>query len=304
MGDAATAIGVIVNPRAGLGRGLRLLPRLAATLQTVSETSHLHVTAARGEATTVARELALAGARLVVAVGGDGTVNEVANGLLAAGRPEVALGIVAAGRGVDFARTLGIEDDPAAALLAACRGAALPLDAVEADFAGERRFLVNAGGMGLDAAVAARAERTRLPGRRSSYWAALGAVLPRFRPFAVEVEADGERFAGKALTVVVANGASFGGGFELLPHARLDDGLFDLAVVGDLSAFDLLRHLPRLADGGHLDHPKFWYRTARAARVAFPGGDRPRLQLDGEVVDTGRAGVAFALHPGALRVSK
>ena len=304
MGEPPVAIGVIVNPRAGMGRGLRMLPRLAVTLRAIAEPSELLVTAERGEAIAVARRLAEAGARLVVAVGGDGTVNEVANGLLTANRPGVALGVVSAGRGIDFAQTLGIASDPEAALLDACRGQIVFLDAVEVSFAGNRRWLINGGGLGLDAAVAARADTARFPGRQTSYWAALAAVAPRYRPFPVELEVDGERISMRALTVVVANGPSFGGGFQIVPEARLDDGAFDLALVGAVSALDLIRYLPRLARGGHLDHPKVRHLPARSARVTLTGDEVREMQIDGELVALGGREVTFTVRPGALQLSR
>src|SRR5690242_6780408 len=101
----AHPIGVIVNPKAGGGKGLKILPQIEATLQALDQPHHLHVTTAPGEAIEVAHRFALAGLPIVVAVGGDGTVNEVANGLLTSGR-SVALGVLPAGRGRDFARAI------------------------------------------------------------------------------------------------------------------------------------------------------------------------------------------------------
>jgi len=304
MAEAGATIGVVLNPRAGGGRALRLLPRLAAALADGDEPSYLHVTERPGGATAVARRLAAAGARLVVAVGGDGTVHEVANGLLTTHPRDCALGVVAAGRGGDFATVLGIPRDPVEALRAACRGEPRPIDVAWADFGGVRRAVVNAGGVGIDAEVARLSAGRRLPGRHGPYLAALAGVLPRFRPFEVTVSADDTRLAGRAIAVVVANGPALGGGFTLLPGARIDDGRLDLAVVGDVSALDVVRHLPRLFKGEPVHNPKFRRLAACSVQVVVSGPAPLRLQLDGEVMPEPITAVSFAIEPAALKVAR
>lgn len=303
MGDGSVAIGVIVNPRAGGGRTLGLLPALAAELQRIGEPSHLYVSGGGEETIGAASRMARAGARLVVAVGGDGTCNEVANGLLRAGETRAALGVVATGRGVDFATALGVPGDPVAALAAACRADVRRIDACRVEFAGGERFLVNAGGVGIDAEVARRAGRSRLGGRRGPYLVALGAALPRFRPFAVTVEADGERLAGRVLAVVVGNGPTMGGGFALAADAVLDDGLLDVAVVGGVSALDLLRRGPTLARGERVEHRALHRRRVAAIWVEIAEDRAVRLQIDGEVVAEPGRRIGFTVLPGALRVA-
>lgn len=298
------AIGVVVNPRAGGGRAGRLVPVLAEALRGVGEPARIHVTAEPRHAFVVARRLVDEGARLVVAVGGDGTCNEVANGLLADEGTGAALGVVAAGRGNDLAAALGVPRAPRAALLGACAGQARAIDVARVTPAsGRSRFLINTGGLGIDGAVAERAAAGRLPGRRAPYLAALAAVLPRFDPFVATVEADGGWFEGPVLSVVVGNGAAFGGGFSILPGARLDDGVLDVAVIGDVSAWDVVRYLPRLSAGGHFAHPKVRRFGMRAMRVEVRGGRAVPLQIDGEVAGvSGR--VEFEVVPGRLRVAR
>ena len=294
------AIGVILNPKAGGGRALRLLPRVVAALRELDELHHVHVTAAPGEAIEVARRFAGDGMRLVVAVGGDGTLNEVANGLLAAEGGPVPLGVVPAGRGADFVRTLDGPKDPAAALARICRVAPRPIDVGRATFAdGTSRAFVNVGGLGFDAAVAVRAANSRLPGSTIPYLRGLAGALVRYRNLPMTVDADGAHFAGLIRSVVVANGKFFGGGMKIVPAAALDDGLLDLAILGDLTRLDLVRNVPRVYRGTHVTHPKFTHLTARSIRVesAAPA----QVQLDGELVGT--APVTFTVEPGALRVA-
>lgn len=306
MVDDSVAIGVIVNPRADGGRALQVVPALAAALQRLDEPSYLSISTGPAEATATSRRLAETGARLVVAVGGDGTVNAVAAGLLAAGSPTTALGVVAAGRGLDFATALGVPNDPLAALSRALGGKVRRLDACRVECDGDRRdlCLVNAGGVGIDAEVAVRSAGGRVPGRRAPYLVALAAALPRFRPFAVEVEADGERTSERVLSVVVGNGPALGGGFALVPDAVMDDGMLDVAVVRTVSALDLIRETPTLVRGRRIEHRAVRRLRAATVRITIKDARKVRLQIDGEVVSEPGTRIRFTVLPRALQVAR
>jgi len=294
--DQRDVVGIVLNPTAGGGRAAKLLPAVVATLRRLSCPRHLHVTTAPREATTVARQFAADGVSLVVAVGGDGTVNEVANGLLEA-CPGATLGVLPAGRGADFARSVGSPRNADAALERIVRATPRRIDIGRATFAdGSSRAFVNVAGLGFDAAVAERATGSRLPGSTVPYVSGLLGALACFHNLDVVIEVDGERIDGRALSVVVANGRYFGGGMKIVPDADLADGMIDLAVLGDLSKRNLLRNVPRVYRGNHVSHPKFTHRTARVIRVTTT--EPARVQLDGEVV--GEAPVTFAVEPGAL----
>jgi diacylglycerol kinase (ATP) len=296
---AEPAVAVILNPAAGGGKGLRMLPRVAAALRALGEPHHVHVTAAPGEATKVARRFAADGMRVVIAVGGDGTVNEVANGLIGAGG-ETALAVIAAGRGSDFVLNLGSPRAVEAAVERAVKGQVRRIDAARATFGdGTSRLFVNAGGLGFDAAVAERAAGSRLPGSTIPYVRGVLGALLRYRNVPVAIEADGTLVTGLACLALVANGERLGGGMKLVPGAALDDGLLDLAIVGDVGKLDLLRNLPGIYRGKHVDHPKFTHLTARRIRIEC---ERPtRVQLDGELI--GESPVTFSVEPGALLVA-
>lgn len=292
-------IGVIVNPRAGKGRALALLPWLVAELGPAAA-RHVHVTAAPREATAVARRFAAEGFGLVVAVGGDGTVNEVANGVVDPGSgADVALGIVPAGRGSDLVRGLGWGRDAPAAMARIGRGEARRIDLGRATFGdGSSRLFVNVAGVGLDAAAAALAARSRLPGSTAPYLSGAAGALLRHGSYPMTVDIDGTPLSGEMRAVIIANGGYFGGGLRIVPGAVLDDGWLDAALVGDLSWLDVARNAPRVFRGTHLEHPKFTLRSARSIRVG--SSRRVPVQLDGEVVGT--TPVAFCVAPAALRV--
>lgn len=292
-------VGLIVNPVAGGGRGLRNLPRIVSSLEDRATLAAVHLTQAPREAIDVAAAFAARGLRPIVAVGGDGTVNEVANGLASTSTTRAFLGVVPSGRGGDFARSVGIPRDLAGALNRLHVGTPRSIDVVRAEFDdGTSRIFVNVGGVGFDAEVAARAARSRLPGATAPYLVGVAGALRRFGTRQVTVEVNGERLVGPVLAVVVANGHSFGGGLRIVPDAQPDDGCLDVAIIGDVSRFDLLRQVPRVYRGTHVQHPQF--TVVRATSVRVVADDPMPVQLDGEVV--GSAPVTFVVAPAALQV--
>lgn len=293
-------LGIIINPRAGNGRTLELLPRLVNGFGADATVHHVHVTAEPREATEVARGFVAEGMRLIVAVGGDGTVNEVANGLVdAGGEADVVLGIVPAGRGSDLVRGLGWRRDPAAAMARIRHGTSRRIDLGRATVRdGASRIFVNVAGVGLDAAAAALAARSRLPGGTAPYLSGAAGALLRHGSYPMTVDVDGTRVEGAMRAVIVANGGFFGGGLRIVPSAAIDDGRLDAALVGDLSWFDVVRNARRVSRGTHVDHPKFTLLPGRAIRVE--SAEPAPVHLDGEVVGT--TPVTFSVEPAALRV--
>jgi YegS/Rv2252/BmrU family lipid kinase len=298
--EAGAPVGVILNPRANAGRALRLLPRLAAALEATGRPYDIHVTAAPGDATDAARRFAGEGLPLVLAVGGDGTVNEVANGLV--GQPATRLGIVPAGRGADFVRTLGGRRRPLKDLAGLFTAPSRLIDLGLATFGdGATRVFVNVAGVGFDAEVARRAARSRLPGRHTPYLAALAGAVIGYRNQAMTVEVGEERVTGTMRAVLIANGRFFGGGFEIVPDASLDDGLLDLALIGNIGRLDLLRTVPSLYRGQHTNHPLYRHQPVCSVHVSAPESSRIRVELDGELA--GNPPVTISVLPGALWVA-
>lgn len=296
--DRADLIRVIINPKAAGGKGIRLLPRLVGTLNLLGRAHHVHITTRPGEAIDVAHRFALSGSALVIAVGGDGTVNEVANGLLLGGGLS-ALGVIPAGRGSDFARTLRVSRDVAEAVTAFGQRATRRVDVGRADYEdGTSRFFVNAAGLGFDGAVAEVATATRLPGSTLPYLHGVIGALLRYHNVEVTIDADGRRATGHACSVIVSNTPFVAGGMKLVPSADLADGLLDLAVLGDLSKLALIRNVPKVYRGTHTNDPKFTHALVRRVRIETTA---PILvQLDGELA--GHPPVTFSVVPGALSV--
>jgi diacylglycerol kinase (ATP) len=254
-------------------------------------------TRARGHAATLAAEAARAGVSLVVAVGGDGTLNEVVNGLapLRAEFP-VTVGALMTGRGRDAARNLGLARDPRRAARRLADGHVVALDLGLARWPGGHRYFLGWAGTGFDAVVA---ERAGTRGGRLVYPRAVLSSLRDYRPAEMTVRLDGaDAWTGPAASAVVCNGACFGGGMRIAPGARPDDGLLDVVRLGALGRLELARWLPTVYWGGHLANPRITIR--RAARVRVDAVEPVPVQFDGEL--GAHTPLDIEIHPGALKL--
>ena len=254
-----------------------------------------------GHAALAARQAAAAGFQTILAVGGDGTVHEIVNGLLDGdgGRRDVRLGVVPAGTGMDFARNIGFPRRPdlVAARIAAMRERRVDVGVVEC---AERRYFVNFAETGLGATVVARAAgmSEHWPGRVSFLIAAMGASMREGNSFAA-VAVDGElAYEGALVSVVIANGPYFGGGMKIAPHAAIDDGTLDVLVLGDFARAELVSQIWKLYPGSHVKHPKVRWLTG--SRITVTPKSPMRLDLDGELY--GEGPYAFSVAPKSLRV--
>jgi len=298
----------IVNPIAGNGRAHRLVPRLTTWLATNHPSAQLAETRQRGDAERLARTAREQGYDRVIVVGGDGTVQEVVNGLMAAGeraaeRP--SLGLVPAGSGNDLSRDLLLPLEPMASLGPALGESERTIDAARADDErGRVRHFVVAGGVGFDAQVAHVMFGHKLPWQkgRIGYFLSTFVELMRYRNRRLELttqSGDGEvRSSHVSLLVAFANGPYLGGGMKICPAADPSDGLLDLCIAGDLSRLEALRLLPGMYRGAHVGHPKV--RFVRATAIRFDGDADTLVHLDGEPF--GRIPLTIEVVPAALRV--
>ena len=303
---------VIVNPASAGGATGDAWPGLASDLRTHFGPFAVAFTGRGGDASAIAAREARDD-RLVIACGGDGTVSEVADGLVRSGARAV-LGVLPSGTGGDFRRTLGVPTRGSAAARVLREGKTKLLDAGRVTFTGndgaeETRHFVNVASFGIGGDVIRRVkDRSGLPpgasrilgGKLSFAAAALQSVLAFDKP-TVRVRVDGGREVH--LTVAnfcVANARYFGGGMKVAPGALLDDGLFDVISIGDLSAPTIFANAYKLYLGTHLGMEQVGH--ARARRVeARPWSDEVvKLEVDGELA--GRLPAAFEILPGALRV--
>jgi YegS/Rv2252/BmrU family lipid kinase len=253
------------------------------------------LTSEPGEATVLAKAAADSGYERVVAVGGDGTILEVANGLVSS---RTAMAVVPAGTGNDTAANLSIPSDPVKAAWLALHGAARAIDVGEITSQRGRCYFVNIAGFGFDAEVAARVSRmSRIGGRTLPYLLAVLATLTRFRAPMVRLVVDGEVLAQPIFLGAVGNGPSYGGGMRVVPDALLDDGQFDVCIVGQVSPWEVLKLVPRMYSGGHRHHPAV--QLSRCRELRAESDVAVGCQADGELIGTLPA--TFRIHHAVLR---
>jgi diacylglycerol kinase (ATP) len=296
---------IIVNPAAGAGSTHRKWPEIRSLLQKTGFSFDSTFTEERGHAIEIARTAAADGYRYLVAVGGDGTIHEVANGLLQTpNSKEIGLGAICTGTGSDLSRSVGIPHDYRQACLALTRGRSRRIDGglVSYQKNGEsyQRYFLNYAGIGFDAAVTEATEK--LPkyfGGTIPYLFGLLRTFLRYRNKEVVFRiADQAPETATALSIVVANGGYFGGGMHVAPEATLDDGLFDILIIGDFGKLELLRVFPRIYKGTHLSYPKV--RLERSHRISIESSQRLLLHADGEVL--GEGPISLAILPGAVEL--
>ncbi|MFC2005299.1 diacylglycerol/lipid kinase family protein [Chloroflexota bacterium] len=295
---------VIVNPVAGANSTHRKWPSISRLLEHVGLSFDHQYTEGVGHALELAKTAAGDGYRYLVAVGGDGTVNEVANGILhSTDAASMALGVISTGTGSDFARSAGIPRQyvNCCSLLTSQRRLLIDVGVVEYQSNGRtvKRFFVNAAGIGFDAAAVETTER--LPkyfGGTIPYLAGLLRTLLAYQNKSVMLCIGDKVEATRVLSVIVSNGSYLGGGMHVAPEASLNDNLLDVVVIGDVGKFDLLKSLPMVYKGTHGNHPKV--SMEKATKVAVESPERVLVHADGEVLGEGPA--SFWLMPAALNI--
>jgi len=301
---------VVVNPAAAAGGCGREWPVIRDVLERAGVDFEHRLTLARGDATVITRGALADGFERVVAVGGDGTLNEVLNGFFAEDggppvRPGAILGVVPAGTGGDFRRSAGIPREPNAAAALLARGDRRPCDVGRLEYLdpdgapiGVHHF-VNIADCGLGGEVVLRANSSskRSGGRATFAWAAIRSVVAYGRKPA-RVVADGVPFEGQVQNVVLANGRYFGGGMLVAPEADLADGMLDVVVMGDVGRLRSLMAMPRIYSGGHLGRPGVV--VMRAARVSVIPLHGAQMLFDVEGEQIGAAPAVATVLPGAI----
>jgi diacylglycerol kinase (ATP) len=242
---------------------------------------------------------AAADADVVVAVGGDGTMNEVVNGLMQREERPV-LAVIPLGTGMDFVRTYGIPNRFEDAVRVAAGDGVRTIDVGRVEHLRGTRYFANVGSVGMSAAVAQRANgMSKALGGKATFFYALTRVFLEWQNTQISVELDdGTRREARMHDVVVANGRWHGGAMMLAPDAEPDDGLFDVILIGDINKRDFVTTAPKIYKGTYLAHPKVELLRARSISVTAP--ERLPIELDGEQV--GATPARFEVVPGALRV--
>ena len=298
---------VIVNPRSSNGATGRRWARVEATLRDSLGDLEVVRTRAPRDAERIAREAVLDGVERLVVAGGDGTLSEIVTGLLAADLAQRAeIGVLPLGSGGDFMRTLGIPPRPDDAIAALAGGKTRRLDAGRATYTLDSgrvatSYFLNIASLGVSALITRFVNATGkgMGGRAAFLMGSIRGILG-FNPEPLSVRVDGEIVhEGPTVLATVANGRWFGGGMHVAPQARPDDAELDIVIIGALTKLQLLRRLPLLYSGTHLDDPAVAsFRGRRVEFEAAPG--TVHIEVDGEPL--GSAPVEIEVLPGAVDV--
>ncbi|WP_084078278.1 diacylglycerol kinase family protein [Demequina sp. NBRC 110057] len=303
-------VGVVTNPAAGSGRGAgpgaRTLAGLTAAGHDVTD-----LTRGSWAEALEAADAAASSLDALVVVGGDGMVHL---GAQVCAERDLPLGIVAAGSGNDLAATVGLPvGDVAAGVTAVVDALADQASSLTIDLGkvtsdalstlSRPRYFAGVLSAGVDAAIAARGMRLRVPRGPAKYKVAIGLELPRFRPYGARLTLDGHSGAADRYTLIaIANGTFIGGGIPISPSSSLTDGMLEVITADALTLPQIAAILPRLQRGEHLSHPAVHVRRAREVTLApaNPGAALPVASADGELVCA--APVTVTCVPGALRL--
>lgn len=301
-GAPAADAALILNPTAGRGEAGRRAREVAGRLRQYGMRDVVwHYTQARGDGERLAQQAVASGASLVAAVGGDGTLHEVANGVLGS---DATLGLIPFGTGNDFARAVGLHGDLDGACRALAQGRTEGVDVgvIEGEGTNGRRHFLALSGTGYDACTARVVNEgiRYLSGAPAYVW---GAILTAkdFSPFQLTLTLDeSETIETPAMFVSLANTPTTGGGMRIAPDARVDDGLLDICLVRALPKAAMLWQLTQVFEGKHVRHPAVTMR--RAAHITVQADPPQPLLIDGEVIGTTPATVTIMPKTLSLKV--
>lgn len=300
---------VIVNPASNKGRTRLRWQEMRASIREFIKEFGFEFTEKPNHASAIARQAVKDGAELVIGVGGDGTINEIANGFYDGRKlinPEAALGILPSGSGCDLMRSLHIPRGIRNAMKFITEAPVMNMDIGRLTYTNnegraEERLFLNIADFGLGGEVVRRVTERRLKRRASSYIRCMIDSMLNYHSPRVAIELDGRELAqGEYLIGAVANGKMFGKGMKIAPEAELTDGMFDTVLIRKMNFMEFLFHGWKLASGSLASHPKV--STARAALVEARSltPEPVLLELDGEQV--GRLPARFELLKACLPI--
>jgi len=302
----------IVNPQAGGGKSAKELKSLIAEIESIYANAKIQYTDAKGHATDLARAAVEGNAELVVAVGGDGTISEVAAGFFdAKGRALKSLkqapilGILPAGSGSDYAKTIGIPRSSAIALQILQTRHTRTVDVGLIDFTGldgakTKRIFINIADVGIGGEVVDILERQgKKLGAFISYQIATLRGLVAYKNKNLEIVIDKtQKYSGIYNGAIVALGQYFGSGMKIAPNAVPDDGLFDIVLLGEMSKLEMVSKMPKLRNGTHIFDQGV--TVHRGKHISIRADARALIDCDGEM--PGECPAEFSILPAALKV--
>jgi len=263
---------IIVNPVAGKGRSLILWKRIEKKIKDLGIDYSYVITKEKEEATYLTREAQKEGFKKIFIVGGDGTINEVINGVYL---KDVFLGIIPTGSGNDFAKMLGIKSiEDGLASLSSPYKKLVDLGDIE------NRYFINNLGIGFDARVACIQKREKKIRNKFSYLTSTLKILFNFSAFEIEIVSGDFNFTGKVLSISIGNGQFHGGLFRLTPQARIDDGLLDVCIIKNINKIKRFINIPRVIRGTHIFLKEV--ENFKTEKIFLRAPESLSVHLDGE----------------------
>lgn len=297
---------IIVNPIAAKGGALKQVPRIHERLKELGLEYDLVLTEYPWHAAELTQQAILDGYDVVVSAGGDGTTNEVINGILKsrqAGLGSIKLGVLPIGRGNDFAFGAGVPTNFEESLrtLAQAKTRLIDIGFIQGGNYPEGRFFGNGVGIGFDAVVGFIANQSRLTGFVSYLVAAIKTVFLYFEAPTVEILLDDRTLQVSALMVSIMNGRRMGGGFMMAPKSSLEDGVFDLCIVDSVSKPRIFALIPLFMRGNQENHPAIRFERSRRVHVRAVQGILP-AHADGETISTKAEKLTVELLPAQIEL--
>ena len=282
----------IVNPASGRGKGLGVGRELEERLQYLNLDYQVLYTKAPGHAIELA-QTAKEKFECVVAVGGDGTLNEVVNGL---GQSGCTLGLLPVGSGNDFARAVSLETKLDVALNKLLRGRIRAVDLGKVN----ERYFHNGVGVGFDAHVVHTSLKVKRLRGNAIYLYSVLRTLFKYRPVSLAMQFNNQTHTNDYFMVTVGNGMSLGGGFLLTPDAQIDDGLFDLCLIQNMPMPSVLRNLLKVYSGKHKEDPRV--EIVRTENLKIQSQEPFAVHVDGELLGMDLTALNVEIIPKALNV--
>jgi YegS/Rv2252/BmrU family lipid kinase len=301
---------VIVNPESNQGRTRKKWKHIREALKAFIKEFRCEFTEKPYQAVEISRDAIKDGSELIIGVGGDGTVNEIANGFFEDERiinPETALGIVPSGTGCDFSRSLNIPSGLKNALNVITQAPSSLIDIGRAKFknhSGEEqeRLFLNVSDFGIGGDVVNRMNQERMKRKKSSYFKCLISTFIGYKNKKLSIKIDGEEIPVDDYMVgAIANGRIFGKGMKIAPKAELDDGMYDIVLVRGMKALEFFRNVWKIYAGTHLSHPKIsWFRGRKIEAIPADEDQKVLIEIDGEQV--GSLPASFEIMPRCFNV--
>ena len=297
----------IVNPNAGNGKGLKDWDLIAGFMKKENLSVNAKFTKAKGHAILLTQNGLKEGCRNIITVGGDGTLNEVMNGIFtdhSSYALETCLALIPVGTGNDWGRMFGIPTDHEKAVRIIADGKQMVHDVgIVTYFDGEekkKRYFINIAGLGFESVVVKRTnfQKDRGHSGKAIYFYNLLMSLLSYKNTRAEIIVDGNKTTADVFSVNVGNGRYCGGGMRQTPDALPDDGLLDVTVINGVSKFEIIRSLKMLYDGTILSHPKIDGYKCRNLKVT--SDSLLFVEADGESL--GHTPAEFSIIPSAINI--